>query len=83
MNKPIKKPVATTGPWALYLLGRDNEQIRKAYILNMLTKEQLDATVSISTSIDKKSTEYTVIECVDRKNGTLLEFTQRFLSNTR
>lgn len=74
-------PVAKLDSWELYLLGFVNENIRKAILFNSLTKEELPAKVTISK--DQKTTSYTVIEAVDEKKNTLVEFTKVFKVTTR
>jgi len=67
--------------WELFLLGHVNEKQRKALILNILTKEELDAKVSIYE--DKAKTTYIVTEAVDPKKNMFVDFAKSFVVNHR
>lgn len=71
------KPDAKLDNWELYLLGFASENIRKAIILNILTKEELPAKVLINQK--PKETQYSVIEAVDQAKNTLVDFTRTFV----
>ena len=80
VNSKIK-PAAKLDNWELYLLGFANENIRKAIIFNILTKEELPAKVRVDQK--PKETQYRVIEAVDQAKNTLVNFTRAFVVKTK
>lgn len=80
VNSKIK-PAAKLDNWELYLLGFANENIRKAIIFNILTKEELPAKVRVDQK--PKETQYSVIEAVDQAKNTLVNFTRAFVVKTK
>lgn len=80
INSKIK-PAAKLDNWELYLLGFANENIRKAIIFNILTKEELPAKVRVDQK--PKETQYSVIEAVDQAKNTLVNFTRAFVVKTK
>jgi len=76
MTSMKQSPDSKNGFWNLFLLGYSNEKIRKALIINYLTKEELQARVSESK--EKGKTTYTVIEAVDPKTNSFVEFAKTF-----
>ena len=75
------KPDAKLDNWELYLLGFASENIRKAIILNILTKEELPAKVLVNQK--PKEIQYSVIEAVDQAKNTLVNFTRTFVVKTK
>lgn len=75
------KPDAKLDNWELYLLGFASENVRKAIILNTLTKEELPAKVLVNQK--PKETQYNVIEAVDQAKNTLVDFTRTFVVKTK
>jgi len=71
------KPDAKLDNWELYLLGFVSENVRKAIIFNILTKEELPAKVLVDQK--PKETKYSVIEAVDQAKNTLVDFTRTFV----
>lgn len=87
MNTKKIGPDATNGDWQLFLLGYSNENVRKALILNVLTKYQLEARIATQIYTDPKTKEttstYIVIEAVDPKNNSFVDFAKTFSTKTR
>ena len=81
MVQNTKVADAKNGNWELFLLGHVNEKTRKALIFNILTKEELNAKVSIND--DKTKTTYIVTEAVDPKKNMFVDFTKSFVVNHR
>lgn len=73
-----QKADAVNGNWSLYLLGYSNEKVRKALVMNIITKEELNARVSESDNKAKCVKEYIVIEAVDPKKNVFVDFTKTF-----
>jgi len=73
-----QKADAVNGNWSLYLLGYSNEKVRKALVMNILTKETLNARVSEKEDKAKGVKEYIVIEAVDPKKNVFVDFTKTF-----
>ena len=80
INSKIK-PAAKLDNWELYLLGFASENIRKAIIVNILTKEELPAKVRVDQK--PKETQYRIIEAVDQAKNTLVNFTKTFVVKTK
>lgn len=78
-----QKADAVNGNWSLYLLGYSNEKVRKALVMNILTKEILDARVSESDNKAKGVKEYIVIEAVDPKRNIFVDFAKTFAVSQR
>jgi len=73
-----QKADAVNGNWSLYLLGYSNEKVRKALVMNIITKEELNARVSESDNKAKGVKEYIVIEAVDPKKNVFVDFAKTF-----
>ena len=73
-----QKADAVNGNWSLYLLGYSNEKVRKALVMNILTKERLDVRVSEKEDKEKGVKEYIVIEAVDPKKNVFVDFAKTF-----
>lgn len=73
-----QKADAVNGNWFLYLLGYSSEKVRKALVMNMVTKEELNARVSESDNKEKGTKEYIVIEAVDPKKNVFVDFAKTF-----
>ena len=78
-----QKADAVNGNWSLYLLGYSNEKVRKALVMNILTKETLNARVSESDNKAKGVKEYIVIEAVDPKRNVFVDFAKTFAVSQR
>jgi hypothetical protein len=74
-------PVADNIFWYLYLLGYSKENVRKAYLVNSLTGQRLDA--KVSETKNKNQTSYKVIEAVDPKKNIIVDFTADFVVKQR
>lgn len=73
-----QKADAVNGNWSLYLLGYSNEKVRKALVMNIITKEELNARVSESDNKAKGVKEYIVIEAIDPKKNVFVDFAKTF-----
>lgn len=73
-----QKADAVNGNWSLYLLGYSNEKVRKALVMNIITKEELNARVSESDNKAKGVKEYIVIEAIDQKKNVFVDFAKTF-----
>lgn len=73
-----QKADAVNGNWSLYLLGYSNEKVRKALVMNILTKETLNARVSESNNKENGTKEYIVIEAIDPKKNVFVDFAKTF-----
>lgn len=78
-----QKADAVNGNWSLYLLGYSNEKVRKALVMNIITKEELNARVSESDNKAKGVKEYIVIEAVDPKKNVFVDFAKTFAVSQR
>ncbi len=78
-----QKADAVNGNWSLYLLGYSNEKVRKALVMNIITKEELNARVSESDNKEKGTKEYIVIEAVDPKRNVFVDFAKTFAVSQR
>lgn len=68
----VTTPDATNKNWQLFLLGYVNEDVRKALLLNTLTKQILQAKVKITPEL------YSIIEAVDEKKNEFVKVNLSF-----
>lgn len=68
----VTTPDATNKNWQLFLLGYVNEDVRKALLLNTLTKQILQVKVKITPGL------YSIIEAVDEKKNEFVKVNLSF-----